>query len=208
MPSASDNLEALYRLAFKEFQESGQTGSNRWKELNNELASVINDLTAADFAGPGAFVSKAADAYRATGKAVIKERLAKYLEVGLREGAPALLAPPWTERLRSEIENSIEAQLQHSWSKLSRSISTCLAGTAIVLLLVQLRKHGRRSAQEIGERRAFRRELQWLRWETEELARDVRAFLRERKRQQKRAEQPFPFITAMFGGPAPSDHDV
>src|SRR5215467_2522159 len=34
-------------------------------------------------------------------------------------------------------------------------------------------------------RRAFRRELQWMRQETDQLAREVRVILRERKRQQK-----------------------
>ena len=66
-------------------------------------------------------------------------------------------------------------------------------------------KHGRRSAQEIAERRASRRELQWMRWDTDELARDVRAFLREQKRQQQLAEKSFPLVTVMFGGPAPSN---
>lgn len=49
-------------------------------------------------------------------------------------------------------------------------------------------KHGRRSAQEIAERRAFRRELQWMRWETDQLARDIRAYLKEKKRLQKLAQ--------------------
>jgi len=57
-------------------------------------------------------------------------------------------------------------------------------------------KHGKRSAEQVACRRAFRRELQWMRWETDQLAREVRAILRERKRRQK-AER-VPITTTMF----------
>jgi len=110
MSSESDNLEALYRLAYKEFDESGRNGNSRRRELSDELASTIKDLFAVDRAGPAGFISPAAEAYRAAGKTEISERIAKYLGVALREQAPELLSPPWTERFRAEVENSIEVR--------------------------------------------------------------------------------------------------
>ena len=68
-------------------------------------------------------------------------------------------------------------------------------------------KHGKRSAEQVAYRRAFRRELQWMRWETDQLAREVRVILRERKRQQK-AEKRVPLTTTMFISSAPNDSDV
>jgi hypothetical protein len=108
--SESDDLEALFRLAYKEFEESGRNGDNRRRELNDELALTLKDLSKADFAAPAGFVHLAADAERTTGKTEIREWIAKYLEVALREHAPELLLPPWIERLRAQVQNSIEVR--------------------------------------------------------------------------------------------------
>lgn len=48
-------------------------------------------------------------------------------------------------------------------------------------------KHGERSAEHIEYRRAFRRELQWMRWESEQLEREIRAYLKEKRRLEKLA---------------------
>ena len=63
-------------------------------------------------------------------------------------------------------------------------------------------KHGERSAEHIAYRRAFRRELQWMRFETDQLERELRVILRERKRQQ-RTEQHVPLITMLYVGAKP-----
>jgi hypothetical protein len=68
-------------------------------------------------------------------------------------------------------------------------------------------KHGERSAEHIAYRRAFRRELQWMRWEGDQLERELRVILRERKRQQ-RADQQLPLITVLYVGATPNDRDV
>lgn len=69
-------------------------------------------------------------------------------------------------------------------------------------------KHGRRSAGWIAERRRDRLEIRRLVFQGKQLAREVRDFMREEKRQQRRLEQPFPLITAMFVSSAPNHRDA
>jgi len=64
-----------------------------------------------------------------------------------------------------------------------------------------------RLAERIAERRALRRTLQWIRLQTDQLERELRVILRERKRQQ-RADQHVPLITSVFVSSAPNDRDV
>jgi hypothetical protein len=50
-------------------------------------------------------------------------------------------------------------------------------------------KHGERSVERITARRAFRRELQWIRLANYQLEHELRVILRERKRQQRAEAQ-------------------
>ena len=58
-------------------------------------------------------------------------------------------------------------------------------------------EHGKRSAKWRAERRRWRLLVRLLNWETDQFARQVRAILRERKRQQKAAKR-VPLTTTMF----------